>query len=58
MITVRRSSERGYEDKGWLQTYHTFSFDTYYDPQFLSFRNLRVINEDRIKGKRFWLPYA
>ncbi len=50
MIQVRRSAERGYEDKGWLQTYHTFSFDTYYDPDFRSYRELRVINEDIVKG--------
>lgn len=50
MLNVRRSSERGYEDKGWLQTYHTFSFDTYYDPKFLNYRFLRVINEDTVKG--------
>lgn len=50
MIKVRRSQERGYEDKGWLQTFHTFSFDTYYDPEFLGFRQLRVINEDTVKG--------
>ncbi|MCC5832608.1 MAG: pirin family protein [Chlamydiales bacterium] len=50
MIQIRTSKERGYEDKGWLQTYHTFSFDTYYDPDFLSYRDLRVINEDRVKG--------
>jgi len=50
MIQVRRSKERGYEDKGWLQTYHTFSFDTYYDPDFLGYRDLRVLNEDTVKG--------
>ncbi len=50
MIELRTSKERGYEDKGWLQTYHTFSFDTYYDPDFLRYRDLRVINEDTVKG--------
>lgn len=50
MINIRRSKERGYEDKGWLQTYHTFSFDTYYDQNFLNFRSVIVINEDTVKG--------
>lgn len=50
MLAVRRSNERGYEDKGWLQTYHTFSFDTYHDPKFLNYRSLRVINEDTVTG--------
>lgn len=50
MISIRPSSKRGFEDKGWLQTYHTFSFDTYYDPEFLGFRQLRVINQDIVKG--------
>src|ERR1700733_2928205 len=50
MIKVRPSLERGYEDKGWLQSSHTFSFDTYYDPDYLGFRQLRVINQDSVKG--------
>lgn len=50
MIRVRESKERGYDDKGWLQTYHTFSFDTYYDPEYLGYRDIRVLNEDTLKG--------
>lgn len=49
MMYLRKSDERGYaEFGGWLKSYHTFSFSDYYDPQFMGYRDLRVINQDWI----------
>ena len=52
-ITIRKSSDRGHVDFGWLESRHTFSFGDYYHPQQMGFRSLRVINEDRVEPGRY-----
>jgi len=48
-IKIRKAKDRGHGNYGWLNTYHTFSFGEFHDPEHMGFRTLRVINDDTVK---------
>ena len=52
MMELRRAEDRGHAEHGWLDSWHSFSFADYYDPNHMQFRALRVVNEDRVQPGR------
>jgi redox-sensitive bicupin YhaK (pirin superfamily) len=58
MINIRKSKDRGYADRGWVKGHYSFSFGDYYDPEYLNFSALRVLNDDRIAPGKGFGPHA
>lgn len=52
MKRIRLAKDRGHFNFGWLDTYHSFSFAEYHDPEFMGFKTLRVLNDDRVAPER------
>jgi redox-sensitive bicupin YhaK (pirin superfamily) len=58
VIAIRKAQDRGHGRHGWLESFHTFSFAEYRDPKHMGFRDLRVINEDRVQPGRGFAEHS